>query len=112
MTNLKTISGKALQELSETELQSVIENAEKALKDKQLSKRKEVIAQIKELAASIGVTVEILENDKKVVRKGAKVAPKYRHPDQPEKTWTGRGVMPTWLKAFQDAGRDRSEFKI
>ena len=49
--------------LSETELQSVIQNAEKALKEKQASKRKEVIAQIKELAASIGVSVDIKEED-------------------------------------------------
>ncbi|MEQ1621888.1 MAG: H-NS histone family protein [Methylococcales bacterium] len=112
MTNLKTISGKALQELSETELQSVIENAEKALREKQTFKRKEVITQIKELAASIGVSVEILESEKKSVRKGAKVAAKYRNPNEPEKTWTGRGMMPKWLKEFLDAGRDRSEFEI
>jgi len=112
MSGLKTISEKALQELSETELQSVIENAEKALKNKQSSKRKEVISQIRELATSIGVNVEILEADKKTARKGAKVAAKYRHPNDAEKTWTGRGMMPTWMKALLDAGRDRSEFEI
>ena len=53
------------QKLSETELHTVIENAEKALKQKQANKRKEVIAQIKELAASIDVTVEIIETEKK-----------------------------------------------
>ena len=37
-----------LNKLSEAELQAVIENAEKALKERQSSKRKEVIAQIKE----------------------------------------------------------------
>ena len=54
------------QNLSESELQAVIESAEKALKNKQANKRKDVIAQIKELAASIDVTVDIHENDKKI----------------------------------------------
>jgi DNA-binding protein H-NS len=39
--------------LSETELQAVIDKAEDALKEKKSQKRKEVIAQIKELAASM-----------------------------------------------------------
>jgi len=100
------------QNLSESELQAVIESAEKALKNIQANKRKDVIAQIKELAASIDVVVEIHEADKKSVRKGVKVPVKYRHPEDPEKTWTGRGVKPTWLQALINAGRDRSEFEV
>jgi DNA-binding protein H-NS len=100
------------QNLSESELQAVIESAEKALKNIQANKRKDVIAQIKELAASINVLVDIHETDKKSARKGVKVPVKYRHPKEPEKTWTGRGVMPTWLKALINAGHDRSEFEV
>ena len=48
-----------LNNLSTTELQEIIANAESALKEKQASQRKEVYAQIKELAASVGATVEI-----------------------------------------------------
>jgi DNA-binding protein H-NS len=100
------------QNLTESELQAVIESAEKALKNKQANKRKDVIAQIKELAASIGVVVEIHEADLNLTRKGIKVPVKYRHPEDPEKTWTGRGVMPTWLKVLTDAGHERSEFEV
>ncbi len=98
--------------LSAPELKAIISNAEKALKDIKLNKRKEIIAQIKELAASIDATVDIHENDKKPVRETAKVAIKYRNPDNYENTWTGRGVMPKWLKALLDTGRQRSEFEI
>lgn len=100
------------QDLSERELQAVIENAEKALKNKQANKRKEVISQIKELAASIDVIVEIHEPEKKSVRKGAKVAIKYRHPGDHNKTWTGRGVAPKWMQELLSAGHDRSEFEV
>ncbi|MGD7034926.1 H-NS family nucleoid-associated regulatory protein [Methylotuvimicrobium buryatense] len=100
------------QNLSENELQAVILNAEKALKAKQANKRKEVINQIKELAASINVTVEFIDDEKKSARKGIKVPVKYRHPNDPDKTWTGRGVMPKWLQSLVEQGRDRSEFEI
>lgn len=98
--------------LSETELQSVIQNAEKALKEKQASKRKEVIAQIRELAASIGVGIEIKDEDARSSRKGSKVPPKYQNPDNPAQTWTGRGVAPKWMQALINAGHDKSEFLI
>lgn len=35
---------------------------------------------------------------------GKKVAPKYRNPANPEQTWTGRGVSPTWVQALKAAG--------
>jgi len=46
-------------ELSPEELQILIKDAQATLEQKQSGMRKEVIAQIKALAASIGVTVEI-----------------------------------------------------
>ena len=98
--------------LSETEIKALIDNAEKALKERQSSKRKEVIAQIKELAASIGVTVEILDGDKKADRKGSKVAAKYRNPADASQTWTGRGLAPKWMQELLAAGRDKAEFEI
>lgn len=98
--------------LSEIEIQALIDNAEKALKEKQSSKRKEVVAKIKELAASIGVTVELVEGDKKVERKTGKVAAKYRNPADASQTWTGRGLAPKWMQDLLAAGRNKSEFEI
>ena len=100
-----------LNNLSATELKELIGNAEKALSNIKANDRKKVIAQIKELAASIDAEVSIKE-DKKPVRSGAKVAIKYRDPANAENTWTGRGVMPRWLKAYLDSGRQRSEFEV
>lgn len=101
-----------LQELSETELASVIENARKALQTRQDSKRKEGIAKIKELAASIGITVEIVESSKPSSRKGTKVPVKYKDPANPSNQWTGRGVTPRWLQDFLQQGRSLEEFAI
>ena len=100
------------QNLSENELQVVIEKAENALKNKQANKRKEIISKIKELAASIDMQVELQEIGKKPTRATSKVAIKYRHPTDHGKTWTGRGMTPKWLRALLDKGHQLSEFKI
>ena len=100
------------QNLSEADLLSVIEKAETALKNKQANKRKEVIAKIKELAASIDMAVELRELDRKVNRTVSKVAIKYRHPKDPEKVWTGRGMTPKWMQELISSGHNRDEFKL
>lgn len=101
-----------LTKLSDSELEALKEKAEKALKERQSSKRKEVIAQIKELAASIGVTVDIQEGEKKAERKTGKVAARYRNPNDASLTWSGRGLAPKWMQELLAAGRNKAEFEI
>ncbi len=98
--------------LSERDLQGMIQNAEKELNTRKDKKRKEVIAEIKKLALSIGVTVEISDIGNKSVRKGKKVPPKYRHPSDPDMQWSGRGMKPTWLKELLAKGNKIEKYAI
>jgi DNA-binding protein H-NS len=100
-----------LQDKSPEELQRLISEAQLQLEAKQHSMRKEVIAQIKELAASIGVTVE-LQDGKRVSRRLSSVEPKYRNPEDHSKTWSGRGLAPKWMQALLAAGHRKDEFLI
>lgn len=43
---------------------------------------------------------------------GAKVAPKYRDPANPDNTWSGRGKQPRWLQAYTSSGRALDDFLI
>lgn len=45
-------------------------------------------------------------------RSGSVNPPKYRNPENPQQTWTGKGRRPDWIKAVQDRGEDISKFKI
>ncbi|MGX2041115.1 H-NS histone family protein [Methylocaldum sp. MU1018] len=101
-----------LTDLSEAELASMIENAQKALKEKKESKRREVIGKIKELAASIGVNVDITEGAKPSGRKGSKVPVKYQNPDNLSQKWTGRGMKPKWLQTLIDQGHRLEDFEV
>jgi DNA-binding protein H-NS len=101
-----------LAELDENELAVMIESAQRLLRDRQDGKRKEGIVKIKEIAASIGVTVEITEPGRSMVRKGGKVAVKYQNPANPADKWTGRGMKPKWLREMIEQGRSLEEFAI
>jgi DNA-binding protein H-NS len=99
--------------LSEHELSELIAKASKELEAKRQGKKRETIAQIKELAASIGVHVEISEGEKKAAsRKGSSVPIKYRDPENPKNAWTGRGMKPRWLNALLSKGRSLEEFQV
>jgi len=95
----------------------MLDKKEQALKskshDKVLSK---IVALAKESGLSAADITKALSSGKtakaakapKAAKKGAlagkKVAPKYRNPANPEQTWTGRGVSPTWVQALKAAG--------
>jgi DNA-binding protein H-NS len=94
----------------------LLDKKEQALKSKSHDK---VLAQIVNMAKEAGLTAaditKALSSGKpakaakapKAAKKGAlagkKVAAKYRNPANPEQTWTGRGVSPTWVQALKAA---------
>lgn len=98
--------------LSENDLAGVIAKAEKELQTRKDKKRKEVVSEIRKLAASIGVSIEISESGKKSTRRGQKVPPKYQNPNDPSQKWSGRGMKPNWLKELLKKGQKIEKFKI
>ena len=45
-------------------------------------------------------------------RKLGKVAPKYRNPENPKETWSGRGMQPRWLAEQVRRGKSAADFLI
>ncbi|HHZ68908.1 MAG TPA: H-NS histone family protein [Methylococcaceae bacterium] len=98
--------------LSEDELESVIAQAQQTLIEKKNNRRKEVIAEIKALAASINLTVDIIDDTKKHPSKNAKIAAKYRNPQDSSQTWSGRGLTPKWMQALLTSGYNKNDLEI
>lgn len=48
----------------------------------------------------------------RVIGGRAVVAPKYRNPERPLQTWSGRGRKPRWMTAAMKAGKKLRDFKI
>lgn len=108
---------------TESELQSMIASAQTELDTKRALRTDEVKAQIKELADSVGLTIKFIDpfdikplsavsDDRTSNLKGTKIPPKYRNPANPDETWTGRGLKPTWLSKLLAAGGELDEFLI
>ena len=101
--DLKSLPAEALQEL--------ISNARKLLDKYEEEKKKKVIKEIHELAASADLNVEI-KDDSKHAKLKSKGVIKFRNPDDPRQTWTGRGKRPRWLNDKLNAGKDLQDFAI
>ena len=113
--------------LSARELETLINKAKK--RKTTLAKRKpvaQVRRKLEQQAKAEGYTIEELFGTSgataaaprstgrvaKKARKLGKVPPKYRNPDNPQETWTGRGRQPRWLAALTAEGRQVEEFLI
>jgi DNA-binding protein H-NS len=59
-----------------------------------------------------GDAPESYNGNGKARRKYPRVFPKYRNPQTPSETWSGRGKQPRWLAAAIKAGRKIEDFKI
>jgi len=55
-------------------------------------------------ATSLGVRQKGIQA-KKGEKPTKKVAPKFRHPDDPGIVWSGRGKTPVWLRELEKKGR-------
>lgn len=63
------------------------------------------------IAAASGVSLNALFNPRKEKKK-REAKPKYRNPDDPSATWSGRGKPPVWLQDKLDAGAAKEDFAI
>lgn len=91
--NLAALSLKELVELQK-DLPGVIA-------DRARAERADVRAKLAAIASDAGFSLDEILNTTKGSRRGSKSgsAPvKYRNPENPDETWSGRGRMATWLK--------------
>ena len=101
--------------LGTDELLDMKAELEEVIKQRQLAVRKEVLKQIRAIAAGVGCTVEQLldraEPGKRTSKHKAGV-PKYRNPENPNQTWTGKGHRPRWFVAAQLRGLNPEQLMI
>ena len=95
--------------LSIEELNQLISDAQGMIKKKQREMRADVVQQMRQLASSVGVSFELV-NEAKAGK--SKTPPKYRSPTDASQTWTGRGPRPKWYREAIAAGKKPSDLLI
>jgi DNA-binding protein H-NS len=78
--------------------------------------RMALLQEFRERAAAIGMRVSLepltapAQTRKTRADAGAPLPVKYQGPNG--EAWSGRGIAPRWLKAFELEGRSREEFRV
>ena len=101
--NLDSLSLKELKDL-----QSQVARAVSSFEDR---KKKEVLADLEEMARAKGFTLAELTGGT-VVRKRAPAVAKYANPADKSDTWSGRGRKPRWFAAALADGRHPADLAI
>ncbi|MCL4158599.1 UNVERIFIED_CONTAM: hypothetical protein GTU68_040257 [Idotea baltica] len=97
--------------MSLKELKELRKDVSKAIEDYTARRRREALAAAKAAAKAAGFTLEELIG-KPMKGKGASSPAKYRHPENPEVTWSGRGRHPAWIKEALAEGKSLEAFEI
>jgi len=107
--NLATMSVDEIWQLHEeiSQILSVRLTSEK----RQLEKRLAQLRREKETRPSASADAH-LNGAYRERRKYPRVYPKYRNPEEPSETWSGRGKQPRWMTAALKTGHTIEEFVI
>jgi DNA-binding protein H-NS len=101
-----------LSKYSLSQLKKIQTEVEEELKKRHFLSVSQAREQILHIARGTGLSMDDLISGRH--SKGSKepLAAKYRHPEDSEKQWSGRGRMPFWVKDWIESGRDLAETKV
>ncbi|RVV96721.1 H-NS histone family protein [Mesobaculum littorinae] len=105
---------KDLNQMSQKELEALKADIDQALASLESRRRTEARVAAESAAREHGFSLdELLEMGKaRGSRTAKKNPPRYRNPENPTETWTGRGRKPGWIKEALEQGRPLSDLEI
>ena len=93
-----------LEEMNLVELKTLSKQVAKAINSYEERQKEQALLELEAKAQELGFSLSELTGAAKVKVKRKTAAPKYRHPDDADITWTGRGRHPDWFKAAMLSG--------
>lgn len=100
-----------LEALSLNELKQMQKDIAKAIYGYEHRQKADARAKVEAYAKELGFSLsELVGAETKITR--ARVAPKYKHPDNPALTWTGRGRQPRWFVDALASGKSPESLMI
>ena len=98
--------------MSEKELVKLKVNIDDEMKRREKSKLEDARKAAEDAAKKHGFSLSELMGDGKKASKKTIAAPKFRNPENPDQTWSGRGRQPSWYKDAVDAGKSPDSMAI
>ena len=100
-----------LEALSLKELRKLHKDIAKSISTYEDRQKAEARAKVEAFAKELGHSLaELVGSYAKPTR--APVAPKYRHPENPALSWSGRGRKPLWFVSALEAGKTMEDMAI
>ena len=99
-----------LETMSLDELKSIKRDLDKAITNFDQRRKAEAKRDIEAKAREHGFSLADLVDSKSTKR--GPVAAKYRNPENPDQTWSGRGRQPAWYKNALEYGTDPDTLAI
>lgn len=100
-----------LEALPLPELKKIHKDVIKAISSFEDRQKADARAKVEALARDLGYSLaELVGTDMKTAR--APAAAKYRHPENPALTWSGRGRKPRWFVEALGSGKTASDIEI
>lgn len=100
-----------LNQMNLQDLRRLQKDVTRAIETFEERQRQEARAALEAKARELGFTLtDLVETGRKSQKKVN--PPKYRHPENPNVTWSGRGRQPQWIKDHLAAGGDLSDYLI
>lgn len=101
-----------LDKLDLDELKTLQKDVARAIDQYEAKKRKEALDAVEALAREKGFSLSELTGAAPAKKGKAPLPPKYRHPENPALTWSGRGRQPAWIKEGLEAGKSLDDYLI
>ncbi len=108
-----------LEKISLDDLWALYEQIGRVLSSRIIAEKEQLEKRLVQLNSGKGVKSPVLVSLRSPEKKSdrprrsyPKVYPKYRNPDEPSETWSGRGKQPRWLVSALKSGKTIADFEI
>ncbi len=102
-----------LSKLSIKELQNLLHKIPAELKKRDAKDKNRVLDEVKALAKSRGYSLDdLIDGAPRKTRAGGVVPQKFRHPENADLQWTGRGRKPKWVESWLNGGGNLDALRI
>jgi len=94
------------------ELRELQREIEREIRQRRRQEAREAQRELKNVAERYGFSLNELLSGTALKQSGAKGVVRFRHPEDPDKTWSGRGRKPSWIKEWEGAGRSLEDLRV
>lgn len=102
-----------LSKYSVSDLKQLKKDIDREMESRRKADARRAQQELKEVADKYGFSLNELVGSPTTTRATrGKTPPKFRHPSDSGKTWSGRGRKPVWVKEWEQAGKSLEDLRI